>query len=162
MEKSIDRAISLLGTPSGYEKYESIKIQPVKGGCCCFHCWPGTWKAFNEHILPFGPLEDEGDVLIKKGDEKFVLECHESGPEIVYYIGLGTASILLIKSVIELIVALLKYLEKDKAKTLGSLKIIRRRIIKGKANEEQVIEINLPLSELTIKKLNDEFQDKQA
>ena len=153
MEKSIGRAISLLGTAVDYSKFESIKIKPSKGGCCCFHCWPRTWVAINEYISPFGPLQDEGDVLIEKNNERFVLECHESGPEIVYYLGLGTASVLLVKSVVELIVALLNYLEKDKGKSMGSIKLIRRRVIKGKTNEEQIMEINLPLSESTTKEL---------
>lgn len=153
MEKSIGRAISLLGTAADYSKFESIKIKPSKGGCCCFHCWPRTWIAINEYISPFGPLQDEGDVLIEKNNERFVLECHESGPEIVYYLGLGTASVLLVKSVVELIVALLNYLEKDKGKSMGSIKLIRRRVIKGKTNEEQIMEINLPLSEATTKEL---------
>jgi len=42
MEKSIDRAITLLDTPVNYDKYISIKIRPEKSGCCCFHCWPET------------------------------------------------------------------------------------------------------------------------
>lgn len=159
MKRSIDRAISLLKTPADYNKYASIKIRPSVPGCCCFHCWPKTWVAINEHISPCGPLQDEGDVLIKSDDEKYVLECHESGPEIVYYIGLGTASVLLVKSVLELIAALLKYLEKDKGKTIGSIKIIRRRIINNKTNEEQIIEINLPLSETTLKNLNKQYTD---
>lgn len=142
-----------MNTPTDYSRFESIKIKPAKGGCCCFHCWPETWASINEYILPAGPLEDEGDVLVKKNNEEFVLECHESGPEIVYYLGLGTASVLLLKSVIELIVALLKSIEKDKGKAVGSIKIIRRRMIKGETDEEQIMEINLPLSESTTKKL---------
>jgi len=159
MKNSFDRAIALLGTSSDYKNYESIKIKPVNGGCCCFHCWPRTWDTVNEYISPFGPLKDEGDVLIGNKDKKFVLECHESGPEIVYYVGLGTASILLIKSIVELIVALLKALEKDKGKKNGSLKIIRHRIIKGEIDEEQIMEINLPLSKDTIQKLNDNLSN---
>lgn len=158
MKKSIDRAISLLGTPENYDDYESIKIRPDKGGCCCFHCWPETWAAINERISPFGPLQDEGDVLIEKNNEKFVLECHESGPEIIYYLTLALKPLQLAKSVFEFIVILLKCIGRDKRKTVGSVKIIRRRMIKGKTNEEQIIEINLPLSEAVAKKLMNELR----
>ena len=155
MDKSLERAIKLLRTPPNEAEYVILKITPIGGGCCCFHCWPDTWATVNRAIFPCGPLEDEGDVLIKRGNEQFVLECHEKGPEIIYYIGLGTASILLIKSIIELIVAVLKALEKEKGKgkNVGNLKIVRKWVIKGKVDEEQVIEINLPLDETTIKDL---------
>ena len=158
MKKSIERAIALLGTSADYDKYEAIKIKPNKGGCCCFHCWPKTWASVNEYIAPFGPLRDEGDVLIENNNGKLVLECHESGPEIILYIGLGTASILLIKSVVELIVALLKALEKEKRESCGHLKISKRRIIKGKTNEELIMEISFPLSEMATKELNDKIE----
>jgi hypothetical protein len=157
MKKSIDRAVLLLGTSAEYEKYESIKIKPSQGGCCCFHCWPRTWESVNEHISPCGPLCDEGDVLIENDSDKYVLECHESGPEIILYLGLGTASILLIKSIVELITVFLKTLEKDK-KTVGDLKIIRRRLIKGKTNEEVIMEINLPLPKAMAKELNSKLE----
>ena len=159
MNKSLDRAINLLKTSESYSDYVILKITPRGGGCCCFHCWPEAWASINEYILPHGPLQDEGDVLIQTNKEEFVLECHESGPEIVYYIGLGTASLLLIKSIVELIVALLKALGKERGKKVGSLKIIKRRIIKGDMNEEQIIEINLPLNESTIKSLDKKLKN---
>jgi len=159
MNESLVRAIKLLKTPPNSSEYVILKIGPTVRKCCCFHCWPETWAFVNEYILPCGPLQDEGDVLIKKNNEQFVLECHESGPEIVYYIGIGTASLLLIKSIVELIVALLKALEKERGKKVGSLKIIKRRIIKGDMNEEQIIEINLPLNESTIKSLDKKIKN---
>jgi hypothetical protein len=43
--------------------------------------------------------------------------------------------------------------EKGKGKRVGNLKIVRKRVIKGKVDEEQIIEINLPLDEKTIRDL---------
>ena len=158
-KRSVNRAISLMGTPADYKNYIPIKIKPSKGGCCCFHCWPHTWNSVNKYIYPFGPLEDEGDVLLSKNDAKYVLECHESGPEIILYIGLGTAAILFAKSIVELITVLLKALQKEERKCPGNLKIIRRRQIKGQIEEEEIMEINIPLSKDTIEKLNDNVKN---
>ncbi|NQE54449.1 hypothetical protein C5S29_12730 [ANME-1 cluster archaeon GoMg3.2] len=157
LKKSLDRAIDLLGTPTDYENYISIKIKPVRGGCCCFHCWPKTWAILNEYISPCGPLEDEGDVLIDKNNEKFVLECHESGPEIIAYLGLGTASIALVTSIINLIITLAKANQNEHHRNPAKLKITRRWQIKGQAEEEEIMEIDFPLSDNT-KKLKDNIR----
>jgi len=158
LKKSLDRAIDLLDTPTDYENYISIKIKPVHGGCCCFHCWPETWAVINEYIYPCGPLEDEGDVLIDRNNEKFILECHESGPEIIVFLGLGTASLVLVKSVIDLITTLIKNLQNEHRKKPAKLKIIRRYLIKGEDEEEEIMEIDLPLSDDITKKLNDNIR----
>jgi hypothetical protein len=159
LKYSIERAISLLKTPHDYENYISIKIRPVERGCCCFHCWPTTWDLINEYISPCGPLLDEGDVLINKNNEKFVLECHESGPEIIVYLGVTTASLLLIKSVIDLITTLLKALQTEKGKRPFTLEVTKRRQIAEKIAEEEIMRIALPLDEDTIKELNDNIKD---
>jgi hypothetical protein len=159
LKYSIDRAVSLLKTPHDYENYISIKIRPVERGCCCFHCWPRTWDSINDYISPCGPLLDEGDVLIDKNNEKFVLECHESGPEIIVYLGVTTASLLLIKSVIDLITTLLKALQNERRNPPGAFEIIRRRQIDGKIDEEEIMKITLPLDEDTINELNDNIKN---
>jgi len=137
LKRSLDRAIHLLNTPAIYEDYISIKIKPVEGGCCCFNHWPRTWADFNEYISPCGPLENEGAVLIDKNNEKFVLECHESGPEIIVYLEFGTA-------VIALIATLLKYRQKETHNFSLKFKTTTRRWINGQI-EENSIEIGLNL-----------------
>lgn len=102
---------------------------------------------------------DEGDVLIDKNNEKFVLECHESGPEIIVYLGVTTASLLLIKSVIDLITTLLKALQNERRSHPGTLEIIRRRQIDGKIDEEEIMRIALPLGEDTINELNSNIKN---
>jgi len=90
---SIQRAAALLSYSGGPSAFVIIKLEPEPRSCCCFHCWPETWSTINRHIAPLGPIKDEEDVLIKHDDHEFVLECHESGPEIIVYLGLATASL---------------------------------------------------------------------
>ncbi|MDO8663028.1 MAG: hypothetical protein Q7K98_07420 [Candidatus Omnitrophota bacterium] len=158
LKNSIDRAITLIHTPADYEEYVVIKVNPVGESCCCFHHWPQTWKIVNEYIHPCGPLQDEGDVLINTNKGEFVLECHESGPEIVIY--LAKATVDLIKSIVDLIITLLKARELEKNNRSGLLKykITRNYQIKDKSIEEEVIELELPLSDSVIKELNEHIQ----
>ncbi len=151
-KKSVDRAIALMGTPSDYAAYIAIKIKPSQGGCCCFHCWPKTWAAINKHIADFGPIEDEGDALIGRNDDKFTLECHESGPEIILYTAISG---LIVESIVGLVSIFLKNLQNEDHKRPSSLKIVKRRQIKGKIKEVEIMEIDFPLSDDVIKKLND-------
>lgn len=151
--QSIERAKFLLGMNSDHEDYLLIKIEPVKKSCCCFHCWPTTWKTVNEHIKPNGPLEDEGDVLVNTGEGNYILECHESGPEIIVKIALITASLTLANSIVNLIVTLIKSLSNEKIKSLGKIKISKKKILLGEIKEEKIIEIDIPLSEETSRKL---------
>lgn len=153
--RSIDRAIDLMSTPADYENYVSIKIKPAEGGCCCLNHWSKTWDTINEYIYPSGPVKNEGDVIIDKNKTRLVLECHETGPEIIVYLGFGTASIVLVKSVIDLIITILKARQNEYHNHSGKFKIIRRRQIKGEIDEEEIMELDLPLSEDNIKKLNE-------
>lgn len=158
LESSLDRAIHLLKTPANHKDYISIKIKPVQGGCCCFHCWPKTWSRINKYITPCGPLRDEGDVLIERNNEKFVLECHESGPEIIVYLGVGVASLTLVKSIVDLIATMLKTLQTESKNASGRIKITKRRLIKGHVETEELLEIELPLSEDVIKTMNEKME----
>jgi hypothetical protein len=157
--KSIDRAISLLKTPKEYEKYISIKLSPPSG-CCCNDCWPETWYKINQKIAPFGPVKHEGDSIIGNNENKFVLESHESGPEVIIYLVLATASANLVKSVIELITTIIKSLSHEHKKQPPRIKITKRQIIKGKIEEDLLIEIDIPISNDIVKQIEDKI--KQA
>jgi len=133
-----------------YGDYIVIKISPFVRGCCCFHCWPQTWETVNRYIHPFGPLKDEGDVLIIKDNEKFVLECHESGPELVV---LASKILSLVTVVVNLIVALLKARQDDHNKPTAKFKITKSYQIGAEIKEEQIMELTLPLSKDSIEKL---------
>jgi hypothetical protein len=150
LQRSVDRAIALFNTPHEYDKYVSIKIKPLRGGCCCFHCWPETWAVINEHIRPCGPIEDEGDVLVRKDNYEFVLECHESGPEIIIYLGVTTAFLALAKTIVDLITALLKARQKEhKASLKYKITVMSYR---GVLEE---VELDLPLSDEVRKQLEE-------
>jgi hypothetical protein len=145
---SIDRANALIGHGKPiYEHFLSLKITPENTTCCCFHCWPETWHNVNRYIHPYGPLLDEGDVLLGDGEDKFVLQCHESGPEVVLYLGLATASLVLVKSVVELFTVLLKSLQNEKRKTPSKVHLTKRIFVNGEYKEEHIIDIEFPLSE---------------
>jgi hypothetical protein len=159
LKRSIDRAIGLMNTPADYENYISIKIKPAVGECCCLNHWQRTWTIVNDYIYPYGPVKNEGAVLIEKNKVRFVLECHESGPEVILYLGIGTASIVLVKSVIDLITTLLKTRQNEYHNRSGRFKIIKHFQTKGLVEEEEIVEIDLPLSEDIIKKLNDTIRN---
>jgi hypothetical protein len=167
LKASVERAIPLLGTERDYGKYVCLKVVPEMGGCCCFHCWPHTWQEVNKTILSFGPIEDEGDVLIDTPDGSFVLECHESGPEIIVYLGAGTAGVLLIKAVFDLITTILKSRSEEPRRRPGKLIITKRTFIRSRCREEKIVEIDLPLADGHAKMLAAELKsvfgnDKKA
>jgi hypothetical protein len=151
---SIQRAAALLSCSGDQENYVIIKLEPEPRSCCCFHCWPMTWSTINKQIAPSGPIEDEADVLIKCDDYEFVLECHESGPEIVVYLTLATASVVLIKSVVDLITAFVNSLQKEHHKPLAKIKLVRRHVIDASVEGEVLLELDLPLSEDVTNALN--------
>jgi hypothetical protein len=160
---NIERAQKLIRSPSKIEDYVSIKIKPIDDGfCCCFHCWPETWVEINNQISPFGPIVDEGDVFIGRNNEKFVLECHKNGPEIVAYSGATAAIMSLTKSVIDIILLIIKSRQKERK---GARSLISKRIIKkGKVIEETIIEVDFPLSKeniILLKKRIKEILTKQ-
>jgi hypothetical protein len=155
---SIQRAVALLDHSCDYEDFLIIKLEPEPRSCCCFHCWPETWLAINQFIAPYGSIKDEGALLIKKDDYELVLECHESGPEIIVYLGLAVVSLDLIKSVVELITIFVKTLQKEHRKTPARIKIVSRRIIKGSDKDEILMELDIPLSDDVTDTLNSEVR----
>lgn len=153
---SIKRAIAMMGTPPNVDDYIILKIMPDGGGCCCTHCWPETWSAVNRYIAPAGPIGHEGNVLLGQGDAKFVLEGHESGPEIIVYLGVATGSLLAVKAVLELITAILKNISHDR-KHQSRIKIVKRLSVKGEFKQEIVLEVDLPMSDKMAKELESQI-----
>jgi hypothetical protein len=157
LQESMDRASALLKTPKEYEKYISIKLSPPSG-CCCSDCWPKTWQEINQAIAPCGSVRHEGDALIEVNENKFVLESHESGPEIIVYLALVTASATLTKAIIDLIITIIKGLSNEDRKQPPRIKISKKRIIKGEIQEENLIEINIPISKDMQKQLEEKIK----
>jgi len=144
---SIARAAALLQQPADQNRFIILKLLPDPRGCCCFHCWPDTWAAINAFIAPDGPIPDEGDALIHSAEGPYVLECHESGPEIVVYLGVATAFLVLAKSVVDLITAFLKGLAEEHRRSLSRIKLTHRRVYTGEVADDILIEIDLPLAD---------------
>ncbi len=118
----------------------SIRIEPdFKACCCCSHCWPLVWQQINEHIHPQGPVEHEGRLLLRIGDERLVLESHESGPEIIMLVA---ASINLVTAVINLVTVICSSLSKER-KHPSRINIVKRRLVKKKVSEETVLQISV-------------------
>ena len=141
VDNSINRAKELFKASNQKEEYVSIKIKPIGGGCCCLHCWPSTWDGVNEYIKPNSHIEDEGDALIKTTDAEYVLECHESGPEIIVLIDRIVNYSGFIISLTGLIIILLQSRDRDRKKQ-HFFEIIKRQYKKGKLKEEVIISID--------------------
>ena len=153
--ESIKRACALLGRDGGAGSFIILKLLPEPRGCCCFHCWPETWAEVNRHIAPYGPVPDEGDALVKSGSEGYVLECHESGPEVVIYLGVTTASLVLVKSVVDLFTTFLKGRQKEVSARPTRIRLTRRRVVKGTVEDDVLVEVEFPLSEDVASVLNE-------
>jgi hypothetical protein len=152
---SIERAKALLGEPRPDDDVVVLKLQPEPQACCCFHCWPGIWGEVTHFLAEHGRMEDEGDLLVKTDGGSYVLECHESGPEIVLYLTLAAATLNLIKPTIELITLFAKGLRWESRG--ARLKLTSRRISHGETDEEVLMEIDLPLSPDTAKRIEAEI-----
>jgi len=150
---SIERAEQLFGLQDPNRDYLIIKISPASRSCCCFHCWPTVWQDVNAFLSPYGPIEDEGDALV--GDEPgLVLECHESGPEIIVFLGMVTAYLAFATAVVGLVDRILASMEKDNR--ADHHVIIRlNRSTAGEVKEERSIELRLPVSDLERQQIKD-------
>ncbi len=109
-------------------------------------------------LLHDGPLKDEGDVIVGNSDSRIVLECHESGPEIIVYLGFATASVALATSVINLITTIIKTRQDNHKKHSGTIKLTKKIIRDGEPTEEHIMEVDLPLTERTQKELNNKIE----
>ena len=115
----------------------SIKVRVTYG---CFH---------REHSpVAYGIIDRELDRILQSGEEiDFDLEEHESGPELLVYLALGTAAVTLSKSVIDLVTAIIK------ARTEGNKKgdrpseslelIVRSTRSDGEVIDSKVMEFRL-------------------
>lgn len=159
-QNSICRASVLLKQPAVESDYVILKLIPDPKGCCCFHCWPETWSEINKYIVPNGPIQDEGDTVINFKGGQYVLECHESGPEIVIYLATVTALLAFSKSVVDLITTFLKARVQDRHKPISRVNLSWRRILHGRVEDEVLIEIDLPLKDDVVKLLNEKIRRK--
>jgi hypothetical protein len=112
----------------------SIKVRVTSG---CFH---------REHSPAAYLLIDEHLAGVPASDGRFAFEEHESGPEILVFTALATAGVTLAKSVIDLVVAIIK------ARSEGRRKgdhpdaplelIVRRSVSETKVEEELILRVS--------------------
>jgi hypothetical protein len=111
----------------------SIKLR-IDSGCFCRNCAPEAHRLIEEHRRHAQP-EREGTRIVE----------HESGPEILTYLALTTAGLSLTKSVIDLVVAIVKARSDGKKKGDRSGPpfelIIRRFDQDEKYAEEKILRI---------------------
>jgi hypothetical protein len=111
----------------------SIKVRAVSG---CFHC-----RGCNPHASRI--LDDLARPHRKDRDFRF--EEHETGPELIVYLALGTAVITLGKSVIDLITTIIKARSEGQRKGDKNNEpielIVRGFDHKGKMFEERVLRL---------------------
>jgi hypothetical protein len=109
-QKKIVEAADFLGTPKDASRYLILRIR--SGFCCSAHC-PNTWKSINEYLSPWGTLDKRKRIKVEKYETTFVYEHHETGAEIIAYLALGTACLSLVKSIVDLIKAIIDGMKKD-------------------------------------------------
>jgi len=108
----------------------SIKVRVSSG---CFH---------REHSPRAYELIDRSLDKLAAIDSGFAFEEHESGPEILVYLALGTAGITLAKSIIDLITAIIKArsegIRRDDHPS-HPLELIVRRVHNGQEFREETV-----------------------
>lgn len=127
------RSFELRRPPREGESSVSLKVRVTSG---CFH---------REHSPHAYALIDKHLVSVSAGRSEFGFVEHESGPEILVYLALATAGVTLVKSVIDLIVAIIKARSegvKNGDRPDEPVEVIVRRVGEGdKFVEEKVLRI---------------------
>jgi hypothetical protein len=121
----------------------SIKLR-VESGCFHREHSPHAYEIIDRHLSAISPDNLE-----------FAIEEHESGPEILVYLAVTTAGLTLAKSVIDLIIAIIKARTESIKKgdhPSAPLELIVRHVQKdGEFREEKILRI-----------AHDDLPDKKA
>lgn len=117
-----------------------IKIRPI-GNSCCLRCKNEAWEQINEYTQSYGKMElvcdNEGFIFVKQNDEQYILETHESGPEIIVAI---SASLGLITAIVNLIIVIVKAFSNNYLQSLN-VNITKKQYKKGMLTENILIKI---------------------
>lgn len=137
---SFYRAIKLLGTGTQTDNLICIKLKSDPNSCWCFKHEHNRlfWEEVNNYLGNQGPIENEGDLLLTVEDEVYILQCHESGPEILAFMQASTALIDAITNFIKVMVESLK-----KEHERSHLKIMKKKIDGNKVLEEVVLDLKI-------------------
>jgi hypothetical protein len=144
-DKSLKNAKNLLDSHA-LEDVVSLRLEPEPTTCCCSHCWPLVWQQVNDLIHPQGPVEHEGQALIKIDSNKCVLVQNESGPEILASVAVSVVVSVdvnaLIDTVIKLISTMCSSLAKER-KQPSRISLVKRRFVKKVISEEILLQIDI-------------------
>jgi hypothetical protein len=108
----------------------SIKVRVVSG---CFH---------REHSPHAFEIIDRQLLSIPGSEQEFSFEEHESGPELLVYLAVTTAGITLVKSVIDLIITIIKARSESVKKgdrPSDPIELIVRRVEMGGEFREEIV-----------------------
>jgi hypothetical protein len=135
-ENDFRHRIEVFESPfSGKSKGKAISIKiRVTGGCFHREHSPIAYRIIDSYLKSYSPHNGE-----------FSFIEHESGPELLVYVALGTAGITLAKSVIDLITAIIKARSegaKEGDRHDYPVELIVRGFDDGKVNEEIVLRFN--------------------
>lgn len=98
--KTIKEYVDLLGTSEDLGYYICLR---VRSGFCCSRCCPRTWAAINEYLYPLDSWDTGEKILIEKHESRLVFRHREAGWEILGSIKTATASLGLIRSIVDLV-----------------------------------------------------------
>lgn len=140
IQRSVGRAQELLGAP-GPDGFSLFKLHSV--GCACTHCWPHTWAEINRHLEPQGPIGHEGTLVIRAHDEAFVLEGHESGPEIFAYVGASAGVVSAITSLVSLFI---QFRRREGHGAGHPLRLTVTHSVRGDVDSDLTIDLEIPSS----------------
>ena len=106
---------------------------------------PEVYKEIHEYILPLHVSEkdvksNEKDILLDGDGSRYVLQIHESGPEIILY---STISGLLVVSVAGLVKCIITAFKSSRKHHVSKLKLTKRRFVDNTLHEEEILEIDL-------------------
>ncbi len=131
----------------------SIKIRVISG---CYHrsCSPNAYRIIDDYFQLYFPLDIQLSFLE-----------HESGPELLVYLALGTAGVTLTKSVIDLVTTIIKARSegiKCGDRPSAPIELIVRGFDKnGKLWEEKILKFNSK-DEVDRELIEKALQDKVA
>jgi hypothetical protein len=147
LANSIQRAQRILQSDHPSEDFIVFKILCDPDRCCCTGCWPEAWSAINSTISPAGPVEHEGDALVNADDGCFVIEDHESGPEIIALIGVVGGSITIIRTIIDIIGYFSRKRQRSQDSVPVKLHLALLQYHDAGGITEQLLTIEIPASE---------------
>ena len=153
LKETLDKVIDLLGTPNDYEKYICLRFEPIPKETFQFHYTNNIMSVFDD-VQIHSPKSIYKGVLISVNNEKIYFDKHESGPEIIFY---SVVAGLIIDGLIKLINNFIKKVQNEH-KHITKFKIIKKYQIGEEEKAEEIVEIDLPLTDKSSNELKKKIE----